>query len=517
LALPANARLDQTELGLRLSASLLGETEAAMQALLGYPYGCIEQTMSRLVPLVSAPAAAERLSGKPRAEQVRLVNARLAQFDLKARTGVPFWPGGRPDLFASAWTTLVLAASQAAQLPLDEGPLANARAGLERLMVEGKKGSGQMSDDLVALSLFALAEGGGSVPASWFEPFTANAGQGPPFAAAMAALALAKVQPQSQTPRSLLSALALRMQEEQATARVAELRDTLPVRSSTAAQAAVLWAFARLWPDHPVVSKLTTGLLDMRHGPAWDSTFEDALALLALSSLGVLREGHAAGSGALEVNDVPLLPATPLDSTGRPLLVTWPMVGPSAVPLSLGRSTVPITLHAGSESAIFYTLTLSYPAIDADAAATMGIRIATSYRTRYGELGSQEPLPVGEVFAIDLGLQSASKREHLAVTIPLPAGAEPFDLDLAHGASVIAPNLAPLRQIDVGAEELHRDHIMVFVRQLEAGLVRRYTVYARAAVPGRYLVPGAHAQAMYAPEIRGRAATRTIDVTVPER
>ncbi|MGB8294930.1 MAG: hypothetical protein WCG85_05850 [Polyangia bacterium] len=146
---------------------------------------------------------------------------------------------------------------------------------------------------------------------------------------------------------------------------------------------------------------------------------------------------------------------------------------------------------------------------------TVLVCISTSYRSRYGVLGSDEPLAVGYVFAINLALQAEREDEHLVVEIPLPAGAEPFDLALGHGASVIAPNLTPLRQLDVGAEELYRDRILVFVRRLAPGLVRHYTVYARAAAPGSYVVPGAHAQAMYAPEVRGRAAGRRLQI-VPE-
>ena len=512
LALPRGIRMEQAELGLRLSASLAGETEAAVQELLGYPYGCIEQTMSRLVPLIAAPSTTERLTHRPRDEQLRLVMARLAQFNLENRVGVAFWPNGRPDLFATAWATLVLAEGRAAHLPIDQSLIADARAGLEHLLTEGQKGPRQVPDDVQALSMLALAEAGGTVPASWLDRFASGAAKEPTFDVAMAALALARSRPQDPAVRALLSTLALRLDEGQSSASVAgsETQGGLPSRSPTTVQAALLWAFARSWPDHPVVSKLTTSLLAQRSGLSWNSTFENAMALLALSSLGVLRDGPSLGNGAMEVNNVPLLPSAPLDATGRPLLRTWPLTSAS---FPDGRDSTAITLHAGPEGAIFYTVYASYLPTDADSAADLGVRIATSYRSRYGVLGTDEPLAVGDVFAIDLALQAEREREHLVVEIPLPAGAEPFDLALGHGASVIAPNLAPLRQLDVGAEKLHRDRILVFVRRLAPGLVRHYTVYARAAAPGSYVVPGAHAQAMYAPEVRGRAAGRRIQIT----
>jgi hypothetical protein len=48
---------------------------------------------------------------------------------------------------------------------------------------------------------------------------------------------------------------------------------------------------------------------------------------------------------------------------------------------------------------------------------TVLVCISTSYRSRYGVLGSDEPLAVGYVFAIDLALQAEREREHLVVEI----------------------------------------------------------------------------------------------------
>ena len=514
LPLPGLAQRQQAELGVRFTASLAGEVEAAMQSLLAYPYGCSEQTSSRLIPFVVAPVRAQRLSRKPLTEQLERFSKRLREFHLSSQTGIGFWPAAKPDLFATTWTVLTLAAGRAAGLPLEETLLTDASAGLVAMMAAGPD---KIPDDLAALAMFAAAEAGASVPSSWETHLASDQGRRSAFSLAMAAMARAKLHPGDPSVRQTLSELSLRLEEDATIARAAATArpSALPSQSATTAQAAVLWAFARLWPQHPVVAKLTTSLLSLRQGLAWDSTFENALALYALSALGVLRDPTAQGNISVAIEDSPLLAAGLLPSDGRPLLRTWTLGEPSAPRLPSDRDSAALTLHAGPDGAIFYTVFLSYVPADADGASNSGITVAAPLHSRFGVLGSHEPLAMGEVVAIDLSLQSEREREHVAVEIPLPAGVEPFDLELGHNASLIAPNLAALRQLDVAAEELHQDRILVFVRSLEPGLPRRYTVYARAALPGSYVLPGARAEAMYAPTVRGRAGVRALEITLP--
>lgn len=52
--IPKNLNKDKSEATITLSNSLSGNTVSAMEYLIGYPYGCTEQTMSKLVPLIIA-------------------------------------------------------------------------------------------------------------------------------------------------------------------------------------------------------------------------------------------------------------------------------------------------------------------------------------------------------------------------------------------------------------------------------------------------------------------------------
>ena len=404
-----------------------------------------------------------------------------------------------------------MSVAQTAKAPLAEPWLDQARQGIFNWLANPKEPVGA---NLLSLSLFALAATGNGLPGEWRGRL---AGDTPSdFATAMSVLALDKLDPGHPAIRAKLTALSLGLDEDAATARVMFVpgNSDLPGASVAVDQAAVLWAFARAWPDHPVVAKLINGLLSLRSGSDWDTTFGNAMALYALSAVGALREGPARARAMVQVGDTFLIPDSSMPDDGRPLVRTWPLSGTRMGQMLEAKSHAAITLGAGPASAIAYSLYLSHVPADAALAASAGIAVATPYRTRLGVLGEREPVAVGEIVAIDVSLRSDSAREHVAVEIPLPAGFEPFEWDLGQRAQTLPPNLAPLRQLQVASEEYHADRIRLFLRRLEPGLSQRHTVYAYAKVPGTFTVPGARAEAMYAPTVRGRATTRKIEIAV---
>jgi uncharacterized protein YfaS (alpha-2-macroglobulin family) len=437
---------------------------------------------------------------------------RLATFPFAEGRGIGFWPNADPELFTTAWTLLALSAARTAKSPLAERWLDQARQGLfAGLAKPSEPGKG----NAFHLALLAVAESGNTMPGEWRDRLVGE--NKSIFSTAISALALTKIDPNHPAIRAKLTALSLGLDEEVTTARVRSTpgESDLPGASVASDQAAVLWAFAQAWPEHPVVAKLVSGLLALRTGPDWDTTFGNAMALYALSAVGALREGPVKASASVQIGDVVLVTKSPMPADGRPLVRAWPLAETPIGGMSEEKNDALIVLGAGADSAITYSLNLSHVPVDVALAANAGIALATPFRTRFGVLGERESVAVGEIVAIDVSLRSESAREHVAVEIPLPAGFEPFEADLGKQAHALPPNLAPLRQLPVAFEEYHSDRIRLFLRRLDPGLPRRHTVYAYAKVPGTFTVPGAHAQAMYTPTVRGRATTRQIEIALP--
>jgi uncharacterized protein YfaS (alpha-2-macroglobulin family) len=55
------------------------------------------------------------------------------------------------------------------------------------------------------------------------------------------------------------------------------------------------------------------------------------------------------------------------------------------------------------------------------------------------------------------------------------------------------------------------DRVVTFIDRLPAG-THRYKYVARATTPGRFVLPPAKAECMYAPDVYGRTAASVVDV-----
>jgi uncharacterized protein YfaS (alpha-2-macroglobulin family) len=509
LPLPREAAWPQAELAVHVSEGLLGVVGPAIKDLLGYPFHCAEQTASRIMALALAPNPSAELTGSEKGRLWGAIEEHLSEFPLLKKQGIGFWPRTQPDLFATAWMVLALTTGASAGVPVSTGLRDEARAGLVQMLSDLERTS---LDDVTALSAFALLEAGGDLPEPWKTRVAGGDSPGTtPFAQAMVILARHALSPKDARLRPELSRLSVALDEGSATARVlATTADGLPTPSTVVAQAALLWAFARVWPDHPVIAKLTTTLLSLRRGPAWESTFENAMALLALSALGALREGPSQGMVSLAFAGQPLLDKVTLPIDGGALTRQYPLDNLMKTASPVPRDQVSLMLSA--ERGLWYTVTLSHVPIDADGAADHGIGIAVPLRTRVGALGTREPILEGEIVALDVTLQAGQEVEHVAVDVPLPAGFAPYELDLAERAKALPSNLKPERQLDVANIEMHPDRVRVFIAHLPHGLPLRYSVYAIAQTAGVYASPGASAQAMYAPGTRGRSLSRQIRI-----
>ena len=124
-----------------VSALPLPALRGLVRYLDSYPYGCVEQRISRAMPfalLMNRPGLLFDASRSPE-ETRRLVRERL---DDAVRTiqgalqwrGVPLWPGGEPDLLVTAYAADFLLAMREAGAELPGGLLSDVCAALERAL-----------------------------------------------------------------------------------------------------------------------------------------------------------------------------------------------------------------------------------------------------------------------------------------------------------------------------------------------------------------------------------------------
>lgn len=129
-----DSNLDKSSLTLSLSSTLLGTLPTAMSYLVNYPYGCVEQTISRFVPAVIAKANkdlyAQSLDGKDVDAMIKKGLERLSLLQ-HGDGGWTWWYQGSSNTFITAYVFENLILAQNAGVTVDEVMFNRAKTFLE--------------------------------------------------------------------------------------------------------------------------------------------------------------------------------------------------------------------------------------------------------------------------------------------------------------------------------------------------------------------------------------------------
>lgn len=123
---------------------------------------------------------------------------------------------------------------------------------------------------------------------------------------------------------------------------------------------------------------------------------------------------------------------------------------------------------------------------------------------------SSTSLRGGRRYALEVQLQTDAPQYFVALEVPLPAGLEAIDTRLGAGGE--ARDVDGARSPWLSHQELHADRVVLFFDELPPGR-HIHTLPVLATTPGRYRLPPARAEAMYAPEIRARTTADVVEVT----
>jgi uncharacterized protein YfaS (alpha-2-macroglobulin family) len=287
----------------------------------------------------------------------------------------------------------------------------------------------------------------------------------------------------------------------------------LILHSNRRTDAVILEALIVDQPKNDLIPKLVAGLLAHRQKGRWGNTQENAFVLLALDRYFNTYEkttpdfvarawlgeqfaleqkfvGRSTDQHSLEI---------PLANVGAPA---------SQVPLVIGKE------GAGR---LYYRLGLRYAPADLNLpAADYGFTVERSYQgvddpadVRRDEQGVWH-VRAGAKVRVTLTMVAPSRRYHVALVDPLPAGFEAQNPALAvSGAN--PPSAEPQsRSFWWGPwfehQNLRDDRAEAFCSLLWGG-VYVYRYECLATTPGTFVVPPTKAEEMYAPETFGRAAT----------
>lgn len=272
-------------------------------------------------------------------------------------------------------------------------------------------------------------------------------------------------------------------------------------------------------PDADLVVKLVRGLLAHRKKGHWGSTQDNSFVLLALDSYFRVAEGvtpdfvarawlgdgfageHAFAGRTTERAriDVPMSWLTEHGATQDLVLAKE---GPGRMYYRLGLKYAPLDLTLEPADRGF-VVQRRYEAVDAEADVhrdedgTWRVRAGARVRTT-------------------VTMVAESRRYHVALVDPLPAGFEPINPVLATSAPPPpAPSARPSGRWWWGRwyehDNLRDERAEAFASLLWEG-VWDYTYVSRATTPGTFVVPPPKAEEMYSPETFGRGASAVVVV-----
>jgi len=298
----------------------------------------------------------------------------------------------------------------------------------------------------------------------------------------------------------------------------------LLLHSSRRTDGVVLEALIAAQPDNPLIPKVVRGLLGHRVQGRWDNTQENAWVLIALDRYFHAFEGQTpefvarlwlgeryAGSHAFsgrQADRWQLSAPMRVLQEQRPQDITIGKEGPGRLYYRAGLRYAPrdldlLPLEAG------FVVSRTYEAVDEPGDVALGA-------------DGQWRVKAGARVRVTVTMTAPSRRLHVALVDPLPAGFEPVNPEL-QGSQETPPSTAG-RTAEWGwwwraywyqHQNLRDQRAEAFTSLLPAGTYT-YQYVARATTPGRFIVPPPHAEEMYTPEVFGRGKTERVNVVPAE-
>jgi len=493
---------------LELSRSLAGPLLNGLHYLTGFPYGCVEQTMSKALPNAVVGRALRQLGVSDPTLQADLpaqINAsvqRLYGFQHNDG-GWGWWFDDQTDDYQTAWVVFGLATTAQAGYEVDLEVVARGAQWLiDRLS--------NMDPRTRAFALYSLAVAGhGDLDAT--RAAAQRASTLDPFSQAGLALALHYLGDYA-SARSVLSLLALSAVEQNGLVHwetgVSDGHYGAKTMSSAMRSTALaLAAFVAIDPNHQLEPGIVRYLMANRREYGWGSTNETSFALLALTDHLVAKETATAGTEyTVELNGRAYTAGT-LGHGEPAVTLEIPLADVQA-----GTNTLRLTQSGGGR--LYYVLSRQAYLPRASLPASGVVAITR----RYLDAETGQPLtstvPVGRLVRVVLTVDMPASASYVLVEDRLPGGLEALNESLnttAHDSLAAWYNDTGYgwQSLGYNHKEVHGDRVSFFITELTAGQ-HTFNYYARAVQPGRYVALPAEAWAMYDASVWGRSPSAVL-------
>ncbi len=509
LTAPAIPRRVTVELNRSIADSLLD----GLAYLTDYPYGCVEQTMSRALPNAVVGRAFHRLGlqtpGRHDDLAPKIAAGLQRLYGFQHRDGGwGWWYDDTTDAYQTAWVLFGLVTTAEAGYEVDPNVIARGAAWLR----------GHLSDvppRTRAYALYSLAVAGAPHTAAAWALRNDAAAMESLDAFGLAALILAFHRAGEGEAADALTDLLIGQAAvggglaywpgSDYDGHYARKTIASEVRSTALALEAIL----TVRPRSPLIPQIVRWLMLRRKDHGWGSTNETAYAILALTDYLVATGYRPDGETipyTVVVNGTLAVTGT-LEAEQRSARLT--------IPADLLRSGDNILRLTGGAQTLYYVVTAHLHATQEMTEAEGLIAVQRLYRDPTTRQPITGPLEIGSLVEVALTFDLPTPGTHLVVEDPLPGGLEGLNERLNPlSYDAFAPDGEPARRwprYGYNFKEVLDDRVRFFITEAPAGKIT-LTYYARVLHGGQFTVPPAEVWGMYTPGFWGRSAIDRLEV-----
>ena len=533
-----DVRKDIGGLQVSMSSTALTNIGEGAKYLVEYPYGCLEQTASRLLALMQLKFLAERygfeLDAYKPTDQVIEANLRKVLLMQNHDGGFKYWPSySESSCWMSPYVAYLFKRSEDLGYDIPADKKNKLRTYLDNVLRNPcypmstwrSKAEYRIS---VLMGLHYL----GKKDETYFEEYFNKRNDLSLGAQMQLAYLMQQVPRWQPNAKTIFDEVKNALFVTAQTAHLESPRD-LPgswrfMYSPVIATASAVKLWLAMEPESPLIGKFARYILNARKNGRWRHTYENSRAIDGLVEIALKKE------------------AQPPDYTGKVLLagnevLSHMFKGYQYKPvekrvkladLPQGQNTIDITKEGDGD--LYYILSYAYRLKGPQSARMQGFTVKRTVRNRdsgevlmtYSEQPAEElALEPGDVLEIELEYTVKQSGYHMIIDDPIPAGLEGIDASLKttssrHQVDSQGGNRRTTRGYDsdhwasrspINHTELRDDRVMLYAQQVRPG-VYTYKYLLRATTSGEFLWPGARASLMYEPEEFGSSAEGYVKV-----
>lgn len=516
IKVPGNIYSDFGGLQVKTASTALVDLDGSVKYLFEYPYGCLEQKTSRVLPVIlfgdvvkafGLEAFPDGASNVEEVIQQYLDEVpKFQQYD----GGFSYWPGGNyVSPYVSVYTMFALVQAKAKGFSISSECY---ERGLSYLKTMVRQASSWDRYGLFywhttnAFALATLAESG-YYDAPSVELLFQRRDEMPLYARAMLLQAVIKGKGNRAIADELRRNLMNAIKMNPTTAHFEEPVSTgleWTFHSNIRTTSAILQVFLDLDKENvPWAEKVVKYLLEDRKDGRWRTTQENVYVFWALGSYFRVFEKNIPDfkakvvlEGKQILNEV---------YQGRSLAAHMSNVNFDQLKRDV---SLPLVFDHSGSGQLYYSVRMTYaPRSGVEIKSRdEGIKVLKTFFDEKGNSVTDGKFKAGALYKIQLSISSSQDRKFVVVDDPLPAGFEPINVNLATSSS----SAAEISGTDsrggwwsygtFNNSEMRDDRVLVFADWLTQGK-HTFTYLARATTYGRFELPATKAEEMYSPEV----------------